>query len=307
MNPFDYLVILGPTASGKTKLAVALATKLDGEIISADSRQVYNGMNIGTGKDLNEYKVDHGVVPYHLINILNAGENYSVATFQLDFELAFEDIRCRNKFAIVCGGTGMYINAILHQYEYTHVPINEELRNSLASSNLEQLRSMLLNQPSSFSNLADTSTHKRAIRAIEISNYLQNNPAPINTAVPKKAKIIGIHLDGEVRRRRISERLVKRIDEGLVQEVQDLLNCGISADKLIFYGLEYKLITQYLLGQYSFQEMMQALHTAIHQFAKRQMTYFRKMERDGHHINWLDGTLSTHELQEEAIKLVKAL
>lgn len=297
MNQFDYIVILGPTASGKTKLATSLADIMNAEIISADSRQIYRGMDIGTGKDLNEYKLPHNTIKHHLIDIKNAGDDYSVAAFQIDFENAFLDIKNRNKEVIVCGGTGLYINSILQQYEYTSIPVNLELRKGLENNTLHELRSYLAQIPSEFSNIADTSTIKRTIRAIEIAHYLQHFELPVVPRSKKKAKIFGIQLEGEQRRKRISLRLEKRIQEGLVDEVRNLLKNGVSAEKLIFYGLEYKLVTQHLLGLKTFKEMIEELHIGIHQYAKRQMTYFRKIEKDGYHIHWLDGTLELEEIK----------
>lgn len=277
------LCILGPTASGKTSLAVSLASSHGGEIISADSRQVYRGMDIGTGKDLHEY----GSVPYHLINILNAGEIYGVGQFQLDFNRVYHDIKNRTKLPVLCGGTGLYIQAVLQNFAHTYIPRNPALRELLEPKTAVELRSIFYAHPESRSFEADTSTHKRLVRAIEIATWLEDNHVKPEMQHAPKALIFGLEPDWQLRRDRISQRLKQRFDAGLVEEVQDLLDRGVPADMLIFYGLEYKIITQHLLGHFSRNECFQRLEIAIHQFAKRQMTYFRKMEKDGLKIHWL--------------------
>jgi tRNA dimethylallyltransferase len=298
------IVILGPTASGKTHLATSLAHKIQGEIISADSRQVYRGMNIGTGKDLEEYRIDNQSIPYHLIDILDAGEQYHIHQFQQDFQKVFEDISSRNKPAILCGGSGMYLEAVLKGYEFTAIPINEKLRENLLEKTIEELLQMYkfnagwvkptVELPASVEHefTPDLSTKKRTIRAIEISQFIQQNP---NYEIPKPniptSIIFGLNPDTEIRRILITKRLKERLQNGMIEEVKALIDSGISPDKLIFYGLEYKFITQYLTGGLDYETMVERLNIAIHQFAKRQMTYFRKMERDGLKINWLDSKL----------------
>lgn len=282
-SKFDLITILGPTASGKTALAVALAKFLDTEIISADSRQVYRDMDIGTGKDLEEY----GAVPYHLIDILNAGDIYGVGQFQKDFNQAFKEIKELGKIPVLCGGTGLYIQAVLQNFAHTYIPRDPNLRDSLISKNSTELLTIFNGLPQSKSFLADTSTHKRLIRAIEIAKWLENNEMADEPSAPPKSIIFGIELELGKRRKNISERLRERFDKGLVNEVQQLLENGISEDMLIFYGLEYKIITQHLQGHFSLTECFNRLEIAIHQFAKRQMTYFRKMEKDGLQIHWI--------------------
>lgn len=297
---YPLIVILGPTASGKTHLATHLAHKIQGEIISADSRQVYRGMNIGTGKDLNEYRIDNQDIPYHLIDILNAGEQYNIHQFQQDFHQAFNDISSRNKPAILCGGSGMYLEAVLKGYEFTAIPIDEKLRENL----LEKTYQELLNEMNNFVRKdgfsPDLSTKKRLIRAIEINQFLSQNP---NYHVPKqnipKSIIFGLNPETETRRMYITTRLHQRLENDIIEEVKALIDSGISPDKLIFYGLEYKFITQYLTGEMDYNTMVERLNVAIHQFAKRQMTYFRKMERDGLKINWLDPKLPLDKLLQK--------
>ena len=296
------IVILGPTASGKTHLATHLAHKIQGEIISADSRQVYRGMNIGTGKDLDEYRVDNQLIPYHLIDILDAGEQYHIHKFQQDFQTVFEDITSRNKPAILCGGSGMYLEAVLKGYEFTAIPIDENLREELLSKTTEELLIIFKKNPSEYTQKADIPTRKRLIRAIEISQFLFQNP---DFKIPKpkipNAIIFGLNPETETRRERITKRLHERLQNGMIEEVKSLIDNGIPPDKLIFYGLEYKFITQYLTGEMNYETMVERLNIAIHQFAKRQMTYFRKMESDGLIINWLDQKLPFDKKLEEII------
>ncbi len=288
------IVILGPTASGKTALAVQVATALNGEIISADSRQVYRGMNIGTGKDLDEYKANERAIPYHLIDIKAAGDDYNVYEYQQDFNIAYNAIKERGVTPILCGGTGMYIDAVLKNYAYTQVPVNEMLRKKL----MGQSKAALLQQLQSIRSphqLVDTTSTKRIIRAIEIATYLQQHPLPLQKTVSIPALLFGIAVDRDVRRKRITQRLHHRLKHGIVEEVATLLQQGISAEKLKFYGLEYKFITLYLEGEMEYNTMVERLNIAIHQFAKRQMTWFRKMEKDGHQIEWIDGSLPLAE------------
>ncbi|MDI9878025.1 tRNA (adenosine(37)-N6)-dimethylallyltransferase MiaA [Flectobacillus longus] len=285
---YELITILGPTASGKTRMAVQLAAQLDAEIISADSRQVYRGMNLGTGKDLEEYRIGDREVPYHLIDIVNAGDSYHIFQFQKDFQKVFNDIRNRGKIAILCGGSGLYLEAVLRGFQYTAVPIDEELRAVLLPLSQEELLKRF-GSLSSFVPKADTSTHKRTIRAIEIGEYLKTHPEfelPQQQAI--NSIIFGLNPPLELRREKITTRLHQRLEHGMVEEVKALLSAGVSSDKLIFYGLEYKWITEYLQGTIDYQTMFDRLNVAIHQFAKRQMTYFRKMEKEGLIINWLE-------------------
>lgn len=287
------LVILGPTASGKTHLAVQMALQLrnedkPAEIISADSRQVYRGMDIGTGKDLAEYTVDGQSVPYHLIDIVEAGDEYNVFQYQQDFDRVMQAIRGRNAVPILCGGSGLYIEAALRPDAMLAIPPNDTLRVELETLSDAQLLDRFEQTPSTYSEKADTSTRKRLIRAIEIGTYLTAHPDALPTQRPPLSAYHTIGLDPPVavRRERISRRLRSRLRYGLIDEVERLLSQGLTADKLIYYGLEYKYVTQYVLGQLTYLEMVTQLETAIHQFAKRQMTYFRKMERDGLVIEW---------------------
>jgi tRNA dimethylallyltransferase len=332
-NPKPLIVILGPTASGKTKLAVNLASKIDGEIISADSRQVYRGMNIGTGKDYDEYlpffqkntSFPSGIAGVHLIDIVDAGENYNVAFFQNDFQKAYHDIISRNKNPILSGGTGMYIEAILRNYENTQVPVNQALRNDLEQKSDEELRAIFQEKYKNANSNADISTRKRLIRAIEIGEFNPTlNPSEASVAPqrrdfektqnnttqnseshcePFRTQNFGISIPLEIRRERITKRLHERLENGMIEEVKGLLKSGISPEKLIFYGLEYKFITEYLIGNLTYNEMVKRLEIAIHQFAKRQMTFFRSMERKGLIINWLDGMKPIETLTESILNL----
>ncbi|WP_439559053.1 tRNA (adenosine(37)-N6)-dimethylallyltransferase MiaA [Dyadobacter sp.] len=283
-------VILGPTASGKTRLAVQVARELGGEIISADSRQVYRNMDIGTGKDLNEYAVDGQQIPYHLIDIAEAGMQYNVNDFQQDFSLAFKRIEDAGHIPIVCGGTGFYIYALLKGHAYSAIPVSDALRETLENMSQEDLLQRFNSCHTSYHKLADTSTRKRLIRAIEISEFLTNNPQQNvvfeRSALSEHAIIFGLNPTVEVRRQRITTRLHQRLNNGLIEEVEDLLKT-LTPAQLIYYGLEYKYVTQYLTGELGLEEMKVKLETEIHRFAKRQMTFFRKMEKDGLPISWL--------------------
>lgn len=294
----NVLVVLGPTASGKTRLAVQLAYHLQSGVISADSRQVYRHMDIGTGKDLNEYIVDNQQVPYHLIDILEPGDQYDVAQFQRDVLQIIPQYTPPN-IPVLCGGTGLYIQAVLTNHQFTHIPIDEEKRAfwqkagfEAAQKHYENLKQMLYQ--------GDTSTFKRLIRAIEINEYLLENPMPDVSSYAFSPFIIGLDVSREERRKRISARLKKRVEqEGMIQEVEELLKKGVSADKLRFYGLEYKYITDYLEGYITRETMLAQLEVAIHQFAKRQMTFFRSMEKKGMKIHWIDAQLEvTQQLNE---------
>jgi tRNA dimethylallyltransferase len=290
----SFPVILGPTASGKTKLAVQVAAMLNGEIISADSRQVYRNMDIGTGKDLAEYEVNGGKIPYHLIDIVEAGTQYNVNDFQRDFETAFKQIILNGSQPIVCGGTGFYIHALLMGHAYPGIPVNGQLRVELESLSTEELTKRFNTYNTVYQSIADTSTRKRLIRAIEISEHLMAEPSwkgQFSTSrFGENTIIFGLNPPVEVRRKRISERLNNRLNGGMIEEVEELLK-RLSPDQLIYYGLEYKLITQYLIGELDFATMKTRLETEIHRFAKRQMTFFRKMEKDGLTIHWIDNDM----------------
>ena len=289
------ITILGPTASGKTRLAAHLAACLgDAEIISADSRQVYRGMDIGTGKDLADYTVEGKDIPFHLIDICEAGEKYNLFRFQQDFHAAYEDILSRQCQPILCGGTGLYIESVLKGYKMEAVPENPALREQLKDLPLPELKKILEGYKT-LHNVTDLDTPKRAIRAIEIQTYYREHGTLERDFPAIDSFIVGVSIDRELRRQRISERLRHRLEqEDMVGEVQRLLE-RVPAEDLIYYGLEYKYLTLYLLGQLSYDEMVTQLEIAIHQFAKRQMTWFRGMERRGFKINWLDGTLPLGE------------
>ena len=305
------ITILGPTASGKTPVAARLAAEIDGEVISADSRQVYRRMDIGTGKDLEDYMVSQRdgsfVIPYHLIDIREPGTKYNLFEYQQDFFDAYQDIRSRGKVPILCGGTGLYIEAVLKGYHLSPVPQNQELRDRLEGKTLVELTQMLteLKQKtgSNMHNTTDVDSCQRAIRAIEIETYNIEHPTPRRELPPVDSIIIGIDIDRELRREKITRRLKARLDEGMVDEVKALLEEGISPEDLIYYGLEYKFVTEYLMGKTSYDEMFTRLEIAIHQFAKRQMTWFRGMERRGFKINWIDATLP----MDEKIEIIKQL
>ena len=299
----DLITILGPTASGKTPLAAALADRLGTEIISGDSRQVYRRMDLGTGKDLVDYTVEGRQVPYHLIDIVEPGYKYNVFEYQRDFLKAYQEITAKNKLPILCGGTGMYIESVLKGYRLLPVPENPELRASLEGKSLEELTGILEGYKK-LHNSTDVDTAKRAIRAIEIEEYYKQQPAEYREFPSLKSLIIGVDIDRELRREKITRRLKQRLDEGMVEEVRGLLAEGIDSENLIYYGLEYKFLTQYAIGELTFDEMFHQLETAIHQFAKRQMTWFRGMERRGFTIHWLDATLPMEEKIEHITNLI---
>jgi len=300
---YDLITILGPTASGKTPLAASLADRLNTEIISGDSRQVYRRMDLGTGKDLVDYVVDGRPVPYHLIDIVEPGYKYNVFEYQRDFLKAYEDISATGKLPILCGGTGMYIESVLKGYRLLPVPENPELRASLEGKSLEEL-THILEGYKKLHNSTDVDTAKRAIRAIEIEEYYKQQLPEYREFPSLKSLIIGVDIDRELRREKITRRLKQRLDEGMVEEVRSLLEEGIPAENLIYYGLEYKFLTQYAIGELTYEEMFHQLETAIHQFAKRQMTWFRGMERRGFTIHWLDATLPMEEKLEQIINLI---
>ncbi|MDR0995308.1 MAG: tRNA (adenosine(37)-N6)-dimethylallyltransferase MiaA [Tannerella sp.] len=297
------LAIVGPTASGKTALAAALAAKVGGEVISGDSRQVYRRMNIGTGKDLSDYRVGDCRVPLHLVDICEPGEKYTVFHYRRDFFPVYDDIRARGRLPILCGGSGLYMEAILRNYRLPDVPPNPALREALEGKTLDELAGLLAAyQP--LHNTTDLDTPQRAVRAIEIAAYQAAHPEAEVEGRPLHSLVLGLDPPRELRRKRISERLRARLDEGLLNEVRALLNEGISPEDLIYYGLEYKYVTLHLTGQLSYEEMFTQLETAIHQFAKRQMTWFRGMERRGCCIHWIDFGLPLEKKIEEAIRVM---
>lgn len=289
------ITILGPTASGKTSIAAALASRIGGEIISADSRQVYRRMDIGTGKDLADYEVGGKHIPYHLIDIAEPGYKYNLFEYQRDFHTAYDDITSRGRTPVLCGGTGLYIEAVLNGYALSPVPQNQELRDSLSAKSLDELTAMLKalkeQTGSNMHNRSDVDTVQRAIRAIEIETYNLQHPTPEREMPGISSLVIGVDVDRETRRRRISDRLEARLHEGMIDEVKGLLAEGVSAESLMYYGLEYKFVTEYVTGKTTYNDMLNRLEIAIHQFAKRQMTWFRGMERRGIHINWIDASL----------------
>ena len=295
---YNLLTILGATATGKTSLAVRLAAELKGEIISADSRQIYRGMDLGTGKDLDEYVHEGTSVPYHLIDIADAGFRFNLFMYQQEFLKVWQDCERRGVFPVLCGGRGLYVESILKAYRMTPVPENPELRERLACKSLAEL-SDILSSYRSLHNTTDTDTVKRAIRAIEIAEYYTTHE-PVKGEFPEiRSLIVGVLFDRETRRKRITERLHARLQAGMIDEVKGLLDRGIKPEDLIYYGLEYKYLTLYLTGELTYDEMVEQLNIAIHQFAKRQMTWFRKMERDGFEIKWLDGNMPLDEKVEQ--------
>ena len=290
------ITILGPTACGKTALAVSLAAKMGGEIISADSRQVYRGMDIGTGKDLSEYRVDGKQIPYHLIDIEEAGQKYNLFRFQEDFNAAYEDITSRGVQPILCGGTGLYMEAVLKGYALSPVPQDNNLRKKLSTRSLGELKELLIwlkaRNGSVMHNETDVDTVSRAVRAIEIEFYNLRHPVDTRRVPAVSSLIVGLDVDRDVRRERITTRLKARLEEGMVEEVRGLLEKdGITKEDLMYYGLEYKYVTAYVVGEMSYEDMFNQLEIAIHQFAKRQMTWFRGMERRGFNIHWLDASI----------------
>jgi len=301
-NPL--LVILGPTAAGKTRLAVNLAHEFNGEIISADSRQVFSGMDIGTGKDLEEYYVSGKKIPYHLIDIKAAGEKYNVDAFKEDFYTAFQQINAQHQLPILCGGTGMYIHSILQQHELTAIPVNEGLRQKLMMLSKELLVEKLQTYPKKLWLHVDFSSAKRMIRAIEICEFLTYQTLPKNERPNIDPLVIGLSISIEIRRKQILDRLALRLKNGLIEEVQGLLAKGIGQEMLTFYGLEYKFVGAYLNKELDFETLKERLGIAICQYAKRQLTFFRKMEKDGVKINWLAAEQGMEELKQQAMELI---
>lgn len=302
------ITILGPTASGKTSVAAALALRTGGEIISADSRQVYRRMDIGTGKDLADYTIGDVHIPYHLIDIAEPGTKYNLFQYQQDFHQAYDLIRSRGKLPILCGGTGLYIEAVLGGYSLSPVPQNPKLRESLEGKSLDELTQMLVElkqkNGSNMHNRTDVDTAQRAIRAIEIETYNLEHPTPERQMPPVDSLVIGINIDRELRREKITRRLKARLEEGMCDEIRSLIDGGVNPDDLIYYGLEYKFVTEYVVGKTSYEEMFRQLEIAIHQFAKRQMTWFRGMERRGYTIHWIDAAQSMDEKVEAIMSLM---
>ncbi len=312
------ITILGPTASGKTSLATALAAALpseadgmEAEIISADSRQVYRRMDIGTGKDLADYAVDGKQIPFHLIDICEPGTKYNLFQYQQDFTDAYRDICSRGRLPILCGGTGLYIESVLKGYSLSPVPQNPTLRKALEGKNLEELTQMLLQLKektgSTMHNRSDVDTAQRAIRAIEIESYNLEHPTPERNIPAVPSVVFGVNIDRDARREKITRRLKQRLEEGMVDEIKGLLDSGIPAEDLIYYGLEYKFVTEYVTGKTFYDEMFRGLEIAIHQFAKRQMTWFRGMERRGFTIHWIDAALPMETKVENIIRKYKEL
>ena len=302
MSKIDLIAIIGPTASGKTPFAAALAHRLHSEVISADSRQVYRGMDLGTGKDLADYVVQGEPIPYHLIDIADPGYKYNVFEFQRDFLSAYQSMRQRGLLPILCGGTGMYVESVLRGYRLLPVPENPTLRQQLANYSLEEL-TQILSRYKTLHNTTDVDTAKRAIRAIEIEEYYAHTPIEERSFPQLNSLVIGLDIDRNLRREKITRRLKQRLDEGMLDEIRQLLSRDLTPDDLLYYGLEYKYLTLHVIGQLSYDEMFHQLETAIHQFAKRQMTWFRGMERRGIHIHWIDATLPL----EEKIRKVEQL
>lgn len=292
---YDLIAVVGPTASGKTSLAVALAKELDTEIISADSRQVYRRMDLGTGKDLSDYHVEGDrYIPYHLINIVEPGTKYNVFEYQQDFMKVYEDMKSRELLPVLCGGTGMYVEAILKGFNLIPVPENKALREQLSDKTLQELAE-ILSSYKNLHNVTDLDTTKRAIRAIEIEEYKRTHQVEERPFPKLNALVVGIDVDRDTRRERITRRLKQRLEDGMLDEIRGLLAEGIPADDLIYYGLEYKFLTQYIIGELSYDDMFRKLEIAIHQFAKRQMTWFRGMEKRGIPIYWLPEKWSMEE------------
>ncbi len=299
---YDLITVLGATACGKTSFATKLAKEIGGEIISADSRQVYRSMDIGTGKDLADYVVDGVEIPYHLIDICEPGEKYNLYRYQNDFLEAYNGVKSRNNVPILCGGTGLYIESVLRSYRLSHVPQNPELRAELEGKSLEEL-TKILSSYKRLHNTTDVDTAQRAIRAIEIERFYADTPLDERDFPDINSLVIGLDISRDMRREKISYRLRQRLDEGMVDEIRGILNSGVAPEDLIYYGLEYKFVTLYIIGELEYDEMVRQLEIAIHQFAKRQMTWFRGMERRGINIHWLSAEKSMTERIEE----VKAL
>lgn len=303
MKQYDIITIVGPTASGKTTLACQLAYSIDTEVISADSRQVYKQMDIGTGKDLGDYIVNGKQIPYHLIDICEAGEKYNIFEFQSDFHKAYNEIKGRGLTPILCGGSGLYVESVLRGYSLVDVPVNPELRTKYETFSLEELTKVLTGYRN-LHNKTDVDTVRRAIRAIEIEEYKKNYPLEYNEFPKLNSLIIGVDIDRDLRRERISNRLISRLEEGMIEEVKSIMESGVSSEDLIYYGLEYKYVTQYVIGEINKDKMIEKLEIAIHQFAKRQMTWFRGMEKRGLKIHWIDSLLPIEEKMDKIKQLI---
>jgi tRNA dimethylallyltransferase len=299
--PYNLVAVLGHTAAGKTRFAACLADKLEGEVISADSRQVYRHMDLGTGKDYEDYLVGGRQVPVHLVDIHEPGYEYNVYEYQMDFIRVFQEIRARGSIPVLCGGSGLYIEAVLKGYRLVRVPVNQELREELEQKGMDELAARLAGFKK-LHNKTDITDRKRLVRALEIEVYYREHPELDEQMPGIHPLVLGIRFDRQSRRRRISQRLAERLDRGMIREVQDLLDKGITPEKMMYYGLEYRYLSAYLAGQTSYEEMLARLETAIHRFAKRQMTWFRKMERSGVKIHWLDGYQPLEEKIEKAIQ-----
>lgn len=302
---YNLITVLGPTATGKTGLAAHLAAALNGEVISADSRQVYRRMDIGTGKDYDDYFVDGVDIPSHLVDIENAGAHYNVYRFQTDFINVYQDIHSRNKFPVLCGGSGLYLEAVLKNYRLIEVPPNKELRKELEGKSLEELTEILKSLKPQLHNDTDVETDRRAIRAIEIGKYYIEHRQEESEMPEIQSLNVGIDFDRNLRRERITSRLEQRLEEGMLDEVRRLLDSGLTPEQLIYYGLEYKYLTLHLTGELSYDEMFTKLEIAIHQFAKRQMTWFRGMEKRGTKIHWINGNLPMEVKVEKILRLIR--
>ena len=305
MSRYNLIVVLGPTAVGKTAVAVRVADRTDGEIISGDSRQIYRGMTIGTGKDLEDYVVDGRRIPYHLIDIAEAGYQYNVHEYQQDFVRVYQDIRARNKMPVLCGGSGMYLEAAVYGYDLLEVPVNPELRARMSGMTDEALIAWLKTYKK-LHNHTDTETRRRLERAIEIADYTSKHVLERPPYLDLHPLFIGIACERELRRRRITDRLYARLEAGMVEEVRQLMDHGLTPDRIAYYGLEYKYVTRYLTGELSYDDMVKQLETAIHQFAKRQMTWFRRMERNGADIHWIDSELPMQEKVDRIVDYLHA-
>lgn len=295
---YNCIFVIGPTASGKTSLAVELAARYNGEIVSADSRQVYRRMDLGTGKDLHEFKLNDQEIPYHLIDICEPGEKYNIERYFKDAQAALMLIDKRGKLPVICGGSGLYIETLLRGNPFSTIPVNHNLRAKLSSKSKGELIHHFQTIPEELQVRLDNSSFKKIIRSIEITEYIKLHGEPKQRDLGLKPLILATKIDRETRRMKISNRLKQRFHEGMVEEVQGLLNQGISPDDLKFYGLEYLWITRYCVGEIDYQTMVQSLETAIHQFAKRQMTWFRRMEKQGYQLNWIDATIALKSIDE---------
>lgn len=307
MSTYPLIVITGPTAVGKTKLAVALAAELAGEVINADSRQVYKRMDIGTGKDLAEYDIDGKSIPYHLINICEPGYKYNIREYQQDFSAVYESLKEQHIPAILCGGSGLYIESAIEGNPFAFVPVSEPLRNELADDSKSKLINLISAEIIEQLNITTLTTSKRLLRAVEISQYLQNHPSGYHKSEKRESIIFAVNLERAMVMSRILTRLRFRLGNGLVEEIENLLSLGLTAEQLLYYGLEYRWVTLYVLGEMTYDEMFERLNISIRQFAKRQMTWFRRMEKKGYELIWLDGRKSTGELTKEVLKeLIKS-